>query len=411
MGERSVFSPKAVFWLFAVGLACFAGALYLIIQGHHAGHARTHAPSAFSDSAIGHRAFAELLEELEVPVILSRHNSALKAGEDALLVLAEPLANPSWDQAVEYLGAASQILFVLPKWFGVPDLAQPRWVAKARPVPRKQVEAILRSIVLDGRLRRQSGTPSWTLSALSARADFSYTQLIASDQLKPIVAAEEGILLGELEYDGVRIWVLSDPDLISNHGLGRADNGQLAVEIVEALMPAGGVVIFDETIHGFLKVPSRLRTMFEFPFVVTTILALATLGVLAWAATVRFGAPLPSDSAVEAGKGGLIENTARLLEHAGHDQEMVRRYRREILREASRRLKLPRFRDDATQASRLIEIEARRGLSLRLARLKIEVDAATTARQADKRRLLRLAQQLYLWKEELLHGSRGHPKD
>ena len=97
MGERSVFSSKAVFWLFAVGLTCFAVALYLIIQGHHAGHARTHAPSAFSDSAIGHRAFAEMLEELDVPVILSRHNSALKAGEDALQAPAAgltPAASP-----------------------------------------------------------------------------------------------------------------------------------------------------------------------------------------------------------------------------------------------------------------------------------------------------------------------------
>ena len=45
------------------------------------------------------------------------------------------------------------------------------------------------------------------------------TQLIRGDPLVPIVGSADGMLIGEIADRNRKIWVLSDPDVIANHGL------------------------------------------------------------------------------------------------------------------------------------------------------------------------------------------------
>ena len=56
-----------------------------------------------------------------------------------------------------------------------------------------------------------------------------------------VVTQDEG-LAGELRRGRHRILILSDPDLLSNHGLRRGDNAVLAVRLIDHLRPAGGAV-------------------------------------------------------------------------------------------------------------------------------------------------------------------------
>ena len=146
MAQDAVFSPKTVFWLIAVGLLSFAGAIYFTIYGDD-GTARTAGANSFSYSAIGHRAFVETLRRTGVPVLVSRHDSATKAGQSALLVVAEPRWRASADDAIDELLSAGTILIVLPKRRGEPDQAKPRWLELAKLVPRAQVEETLRRVV------------------------------------------------------------------------------------------------------------------------------------------------------------------------------------------------------------------------------------------------------------------------
>src|SRR5688572_4467242 len=55
-----------------IGLAAFVTATYLEMFGDGGGEPRTNGPSSYSRSAIGHRAFAATLRNLDLPVQLSR---------------------------------------------------------------------------------------------------------------------------------------------------------------------------------------------------------------------------------------------------------------------------------------------------------------------------------------------------
>ena len=91
-------------------------------------------------------------------------------------------------------------------------------------------------------------------------------QLMHGDRLQPLIGDADGMLLGELTDRNRKIWVLSDPDVISNHGLARAGNAALAVAMIKRLRSGSGSVVFDETVHGFISEPaSPLLLLFRFP--------------------------------------------------------------------------------------------------------------------------------------------------
>jgi hypothetical protein len=40
-----------------------------------------------------------------------------------------------------------------------------------------------------------------------------------------------------MQSGGNQLWILSDPDLLSNSGIDDADNGVVAISIIESLLP------------------------------------------------------------------------------------------------------------------------------------------------------------------------------
>ncbi len=83
---------------------------------------------------------------------------------------------------------------------------------------------------------RESGNVTFNANALNLAPNVrTPTQLVRGDDLQPIVSSERGMLIGELNERGRRIWVLSDPDVISNHGLARGGNAALAVASIKRL--------------------------------------------------------------------------------------------------------------------------------------------------------------------------------
>lgn len=277
------------------------------------------------------------------------------------------------------------MLFVLPKWGGTAADDDPGRLASAIRLPSDEVEEILRLVVPDGRIRRLGGSPTWK-SRLGVAPTLSAPQLIESRRLRPVVAGSRGLLIGEIYVGGQRIWILSDPDVLSNHGLGRGDNSVLAVAMVDALRPPGGAVIVDETIHGFHQDPDLWRAMLEFPFVVTTIVAAVAIMALLSAATGRFGAPVPVKSPHQAGKEALITNTAGLLEYGGHAREILRNYVAVTLRDAARRLRAPRHLDEAALVQWLDQVGEARGVETKYRRLRDEAEAVAATTRISSRR-------------------------
>ena len=399
------FAQRTIAWLIGVGGLSFLCAIVLIVFGEDFLPTSTVQANAYSQSAIGHMAFVETLRALGIPVLVSRSDSALKAGSNDLLIVAEPPAEQKEDEYLLGLLEADRVLLVLPKWVATADFTNRRWAGEVYRTRSANADDILRLVASRGSTRVVQREIDWTRNRFGREASLAQPQLMMSDRLTPLIDSNLGMLLGQAEDSYGRLWVLSDPDLISNQGLKRGDNAVIAVGMVQALLPAGGSVIVDEVIHGFRHDPSLWRALFGFPIVIVTVNALAAVAVLLWSATGRFGSPIPVEPPLKAGKTTLIGNAAGLLQFGGHTAEILGRYLAVTFADVARRVHAPAQFAGGALDQWLERIGKARHVRSAPAQLRREAELATAAGRADDRRLLHVARDLYRWKREMLHGS------
>ena len=93
--------------------------------------------------------------------------------------------------------------------------------------------------------------PAWTHNEIGRVPVVSdNVQLINSSRRRPVVGSDKGMLIGEQRSGARRLWVLADPDVIENYGLGAPANAEFSVALIDALRGADGNVVFDE-MYGF----------------------------------------------------------------------------------------------------------------------------------------------------------------
>jgi hypothetical protein len=399
---------RTLVWVLLVGGGAFLGAIALLLFG--TSQPETVAPSAFSRSAIGHKAFAETLRRLGVPVLVSRYRSLDKGGQGSLLIVAEPSQDPG--EGFGALAALPQVLLVLPKWQGRPDGDKPGWIESRAPVPDKAIDRLLQAVAPGAKLVRGSGTDAASFPAggsFDGRVELHQPQTIAGGGLRAIINLPQGMLVAERASGDHRLWILADPDLLSNEGLALADNAAVAVALVEALRPAGAAVVIDEVLHGFEQHPNLLRLAFAPPFLMVTVAAAAALLLLLWAGTGRFGAPQASPPPLAPGKATLIGNAAGLLILGGAINPMPSRYLQMLAGSVSAALNGPAAATDAERLAWLDRVAAARHLTRRLQRLQGRAARLAGARRSDPRRALQLALAIHRWQREMLHGADRDP--
>ena len=141
-----VFAQRTIVWLIAVGGLSFLCAVGLIAFGEDLLPTATVQANAYSQSAIGHMAFVETLRNLGIPVLVSRSDSASKAGPNDLLIVAEPPAEQKDDEYLLGLLKADRVLLVLPKWVASADFQNRHWARQVYRLPTENAYAILRIV-------------------------------------------------------------------------------------------------------------------------------------------------------------------------------------------------------------------------------------------------------------------------
>jgi hypothetical protein len=306
-------------------------------------------PTAYSKSAIGHIAFFNLLQDLEISTEISENGSATHIGPGDVLLVAEPRTDQTTLAEVKAMLDARTVLLILPKRTGKADRDRPYWLSEDKLLAEGDVQAVLRLVDANASIARVSAMSGLASDdSLTGSPSINKPQLMHSKLLRPMLAAPEGVLIGERRIGNRRIVVLSDPDIISNHALTRGDNSVLAVSLIQALMgerkyrTANGTVIFDEFVHGFTPKPfNLLNILFQFPFALVTVQMATAIALLIWAATARFGAPLPVPAPLAAGKRSLIDTGARLLTQARRMPDLSQRYVEAVVADTARCLRTP----------------------------------------------------------------------
>ena len=389
-----------------IGLAAFLVGSYLQIFDDGSGEPWTTDANSFSHSAIGHRAFIETLRKLGIPVVVSRFRTLDRVGDNDLLLLIEPDAKAG-DELLSKLDSVPHVLLVLPKWEGRTDIQKPTWIDRMDLLPEDDIQQVLRNAVTGGEIIRKDGAVTDKTSQFGGQLSISDPQYLALNDLplEPILRIPEGILAVERKGAVNQLWVLSDPDLLSNAGLDDADNGVVAVSLIRRLLPRGGSVIVDETSHGFEQRPNLLRVLLHPPFIAVGIAGIATLLVLAWAGITRFGAPQAETVGLAAGKLTLVRNAAQLLRLGTTASNLTLSYRRLVLADAIAELHGPPGLDELNQAAWLDRAAAHRGLTIRIKPLLDEMSALGEADRLDAARALHFSLALHRWKQEILHGT------
>jgi hypothetical protein len=414
MNGASVFSPRVLIGWVAAAAVIFLASLYLMARGESGkGAGDSIGPSSFSRSAIGYAGLAEVLRRLGVPVISSQYDSLARLKPGSILILAEPEPTFQSLDELRLLVDAPVVLLILPKWQGAPSARRADWIGSAALLPEAVPQLTLGLAVDRGSVVRRPAAGSWTTNELGPVPTLGDPiQLIRADRLRPIVAAADGILLGEIRSGKRRLWVLADPDVMANHGIGRGANADFAIRVVDALRGGDGSIVFDETIHGFLVRPGNpAKLLIQFPFVFATAQAALTIVLLLWATTGRFGAPEAVPQALLAGKAGLVKNAAALLAYAGHRHVVAWRYVQATLHDTARQLRAPRGLSEGALLQWLGRVGEARAVTIDCAAVCRRAEAIGRERQRDLSPLLGATRDIHRWKQEIIDAAGRHPRD
>ena len=167
-------------------------------------------------------------------------------------------------------------------------------------------------------------------------------------------ARESGDLLVEYPHGNGRIVLLSDPFIVANNGISRADNLQFAVNVVNGNR---GLVAFDEFHQGRSATHNALIQYFAGTPVLAICGQFALIGLMViWSRGSRFARPLPLPQVDRRSSLEFVASMAELQQRArAHDlalENIYGRVRRVLVRHAGLNHHSPRAEIAARVAAR-----------------------------------------------------------
>jgi hypothetical protein len=279
----------------------------------------------------------------------------------------------------------------------VPDQAHPGWVRVSGPTFRQAPEGVLSPLVNLKVARTKHHGESLRNVDPAAPAGIQFlapavVQSMTGPNLRPIITTQDGKII--LAKVGDRpLYVLSEPDLLNNHGMGNEQQASSALALLDYLNSTGAKsVLFDVTANGLGRSRSPLKLAFDAPFLAVTLTIFMAMLLAAWQALVRFGPVRRRERAIAFGKAALVDNSAALIRKAGREAHLGGRY-------------VDVIRDRAVALFRLPPALDPQELDLRLEALNPHRSFAEAAHAAENARtreeLLGAARSLNQWLEEV----------
>jgi len=404
MSERlpqntSLFASWLPILLIGIGTMAFIAIFVLIGWSSDLSSKDRAGDHPYSTSALGYAGLVEMLESVGQEVRISQFESTREA-VDGLLILTIPEYGFARRERFDLEMVSEPALYVLPKWTGYRDPKRPAWQVETEPMPRARVRDLAAQFDSDVQVWRVRNPGPLNTRFGTASPDFEHAmQVLESDSLEAVIKTPAGALVSKLP--GREVYVLSDPDLLNTFGLARRENARLALGLIEGLKydPEQRVTL-DATLHGFARSQNLLRAIFDQPFLGATLIALATIALIGWSASIRFAPPLSDRPLPSFGKQALAESSAGLISMAGREGQMAGPYRRVVQRSLARDLGLPEHMPEAAFAAAADRLSRRQNIAPNWSQLS---DAQAVP--AESRNQLRdQALALWRWRQEMKNG-------
>jgi hypothetical protein len=390
---EGAFRPAIVLLIVAIGILAFAGMLVLGAYAPDLRSGRNGGSHALSNAATGFSGIVQLAGATgRNPLVLRNEN--LLNSED--LVVLTPESGAADMTAALAARAAKPTLVVLPKWDTSPHPSRTGWVRASglRPVwDPQQVLAPANRLLVER--HRIGGTALRTLPGHAPR-DMRFIapgplQTVRGAGLKPVVTDQSGRAVLARLGDGP-LFVLSDPDLLSNRAMADRRQAGAALAMLDFLnSPGARSVTFDVTLNGLGQTRSPLRLMFDPPFLAATLAIAAALLLAGLQAISRFGAPRRPERAIAFGKAALIDNAAALVRQARREAGLGGRYAEMIREKAVTVFGVPARLRDNQITEYLDKLDGRTSFSAL---------ASAAERARSREELLEAAQALHRWQGE-----------
>ena len=342
--------------LIFLALFCVAAAL-MFLPGSMSGDGKL-SETAFEKSALGLRGLEVLLQEKGIEVSRAEARRREDVLEDKLLVLPLRGESPGMDggddaetpaeRALSYVAASGiPTLVILPKWRDAvteKGVARPQFLA-----PRSQ---LVRDLALLDRsdlvVLRSPATFIEEEVPLSfggkQKATLFAAQVFDRPTLpatcKELFGVSAGALLLACEGE-VTFYLLSDPDMLNNHGLALGDNAATSLSIARLLIADSltGSVLIDPSALSMSAPTDEDQTrastqsledfqrLVTYPFTVIWGVVLIVTLLFFWRGAWRFGPAYRGEGQTAArSKRAVVEAEARLLRLGGNDGQMTAQF-------------------------------------------------------------------------------------
>lgn len=401
---------KRVLVVFALlGLVATVVAL---LDSERAEAPRTLGTDTYGEGALGHRAFADVLKELDVHVLVDRRGVHPTA--DAPVFFIEPLPSAETDGMDAILidaiadrrRAGLDSVVVLPKWHP----ASPEQHNPVIRIDENEAQHVLSSALPESDLvlrREDVDVPEtarireWTVPSSSGKRRVALaerqTLRVHDDRVEVLLGTRRAALIVRTRLDSASGWVyvIADPDLLHNFNLHRGDHAQIFLDLLEAL--GTDAVVIDETFHGHafeLTIPGALGSV---PAVLVVVHAFGLLLLFLWASARPFG-PEPRPTALPPGNRALLRASARALAATNRGAaHVIGPYVTLVLSEAADQLGVAPNQPIGMRARALDELARRRGLQGGALELLTEVQTLPRS----KHRLLGIARRAHRLRQRL----------
>ena len=340
--QANPFQRTTIMIMFAVGFVAFVALLYGLGTGDPLASGKNGDAHGASNSVVGYKALANLLEKTGVTVQYSRSQAGMD--NDGLLVLTpSPFTAPEdIDAVVQQRAYVGPTMIILPKWqVGTSPGLQKGWVHRGELCGDEPGEQMLKelaevSISVDDKSRARRSVASAVGAGLKA-PEMPVT--IKGDTVRAIVRgpSSKGALVAYLDDGGVYaqldsldesritdeeeidesfypVVIVADADLLNNSGMADKPTARHALALVKAASTASdGGVTFDLTFNGLGSAENLLTLAFAPPFLSATICLITAALAAAWMAFNRFGPPVTEKRSMSFGKAALVNNSVAFI--------------------------------------------------------------------------------------------------
>ncbi|MEQ9316870.1 MAG: hypothetical protein RLN72_13530 [Henriciella sp.] len=392
------FTGRVIFILLAVGLLSFAAVMALMAWSPDLASRDRPGATPYSRSASGYAGLIDMLEAEGRDVSVSRLRDRLETSDGRLLIITMPLYGRNFD--IDEI--APPALIVLPKWRFLSNPARRAFELDTRLADLDAVDGMLGLVEEEAKLirLRNPGKLETPFGKVAPVFDHEM-QVVKSDALDEVIGRPGGQLLSRLGED--EIYLLSDPDVLNNFGLARTENAVTGLAIIDLVSRGNSQpIVFDSTIHGFERSRSLLKTLLDIPFLGATLIALATMALIGWAASIRFGAPEREAAAFAAGKQALADNSAGLISMAKREPRMAPGYLALTRRALIKELGLPKTLSEEEIAALLDRMGKQQGAETSWTDIRSGLSGPAASRDD----LRQKARAIWRWRKEMTHATK-----